>query len=642
MSRWTLFVLLVFAALAAPLSCNDESRVNTGGQGGECQADAECDDGYCLEGECVECHDDGHCSGDQICSQSECVSGCQELDCGEGGSCVDQEGSISCECDDGYVLSGQVCEPCDCDVENGTGECGTDGVCEIASCDDGYSTEDDDPETGCECGPDDAPDGDFTDENCDGVDGDMSTAIFVSKFGEDSNDGVPGRPVATIERGIELATAEDGPGDVYIAEGEYEETLRIEEAVNLYGGYEDLGGGEWDRGSEFETVIVGEAQTYEHRPVGVTGIEDDMEIQHMTIEAADAPVDIVDNREVAGTSAALALYDNDGHLDVSHTTLVAGRGRDGADGTAADGRDGANGQHAGQAGDTAGRSGGTTTCDYSNNTSGGDGGRGGTASSANGERGQPGSGSGGGGGGAGGSTMCAPSPDPVLAGGPGEDASGGSSNGAGAGPVDETTALTSPPSVDSLLLYEGRTGERGESGTAGSSGGGGGGAGYFRLQDPVAGCLNPIDSSPGGAGGGAGGCGGQGGGGGRAAGGSVAVLSLSSSVTVTDSELRTDTGGDAGSGHAGADGGAGGQGGNPYSFNSFSGGAGGSGSGGGRGGPGSGGEGGPSVGILHQDSQVDTTGLTFDLGRAGDGGHSPGSAENGPDGLEAEVHGYDD
>lgn len=677
---------------------------NVSGDGGEtdgpeCVADSECDNGYCLDNECVGCVDDGHCS-DGVCHQNNCVgcvndddcpesdicrsfqclSGCEDVSCGSGGSCVDDGGELYCECDEGYfdsdlhcqscdcdidngiatcdengdcyviecddgfIESGDQCLSCECDVENGEGACDDDNQCYIAGCDEGYTTEDDDPATGCECATSDTPDPiNFTDENCDGLDGDMSTAIFVSPFGNDGHDGDPHRPVASIQRGIDLASASSTHHNVFIAQGEYNETIRVEEATGLYGGYIDLGGGQWDRNANNPTTINGQDVSGGHRPVEITGIDDDMEIQLLTIRADDAPTETVNGESIAGSSVGITLYDNNSTVSISHSLIVAESGQDGANGTANIGETGGDGTDADEVGtsDNAGKSGGTTNCSYSANTFGGTGGIGGTSSSNNGQPGSSGSGSQGGSGGAGGSSQCSTSPNPNVLGG-GNGANGGATGqaGADADPPSPTSSLASPSGSSALTLYLGQNGPDGEHGTSGAGGGGGGGMGFYEFDAPVGGCIEGHSQYPGGAGGGAGGCGGQGGGGGKFGGASVAIMAHSSSIFVSHTELRTDVGGDGGNGHPGGSGGDGGSGGAPVIADGEDfGGGGGDGRRGGDGGAGAGGEGGASVGILHFNSSVDTEEVTFDRRRGGFGGSGPGSAGDGPDGIEADIHG---
>src|SRR5690606_27162794 len=71
------------------------------------------------------------------------------------------------------------------------GSAESDSGAEVAACSVTSSTDD--------------PDDDFEDENCDGIDGDLTKAVFVSPSGSDSSAGSMAQPVRSIAKGIELA-----------------------------------------------------------------------------------------------------------------------------------------------------------------------------------------------------------------------------------------------------------------------------------------------------------------------------------------------------------------------------------------------------------------------------------------------------
>jgi hypothetical protein len=166
-------------------------------------------------------------------------------------------------------------------------------------------------------------------------------------------------------------------------------------------------------------------------------------------------------------------------------------------------------------------------------------------------------------------------------------------------------------------------GVSGALGTHGSGGGGGGGSG---------GCDTGTDSH--GAGGGGGGAGGaratSAGGGGAGGGASFCVLSISSNLTLTNTQLQRGTGGAGGAGGnggAGQPGGSGGPGGNAVGT-SQAGGAGGAGARGGASGPGGGGAGGMAYGVYMCGSSLAQSGVVFAGGVPGVGGQ-PGAAAVG-------------
>src|SRR3954471_6259240 len=65
----------------------------------------------------------------------------------------------------------------------------------------------------------DKPDLNFEDTNCDGIDGDLSKAVFVALSGDDNAPGTLTNPKRTINAAITAANAANPKKDVYIAGG---------------------------------------------------------------------------------------------------------------------------------------------------------------------------------------------------------------------------------------------------------------------------------------------------------------------------------------------------------------------------------------------------------------------------------------
>ena len=645
------FIALLFAGSIA-WGCN---IIDDGvGQVGECQSDQECEDQVCVEGECVECGADSDCPGLGACEQNSCISPCESVDCGEGGACVEEEDGPRCECSEGFVLVDGVCSDCDCHIANGVGACDEEGACLIAECDEGFYSEDDDPLTGCECGPDDWPNPEtFADENCDGVDGNASIAVFVSPYGDDEHDGIRTRPVRTINRGIELAAEKEGRREVYIAGGVYEEIILLQDGISLYGGYFDVGLGEWQRGEDQETIISGVGLPGGHRPVRVKGVEDEMTLQLLTIRAADAPTPpaaIPSNEDfpAGASSVALTLGDNPAQIHLSHLTLEAGDGRVGVDGPIGDiGEAGEDGGHGyGAFDENHGRLPGqpvSQTCSAAEQTTnlGGRGGMGGNpADGEPAEEGEDGTGISGGPGGQGGTpevhSICG-SPQPGTDADDGGDGTASGQAGEPGVPAPQQAGLSSQEGYYGPT-YLGLSAMVAEPGMAGSGGGGGGGGSGVRVELCVWGCSCMELPGSGGGAGGNGGCGGQPGSAGGWGGASIAILAVNSQLTIEHSTLRTGAGGQGGAGGAGGPGGQGGMGGLGAGNDDIEdSGDGGEGAQGGQGGGGAGGLGGFSLGILHLDVELNSQELTFDIGPAGQGGAGGEEDNQGQDGLAQDI-----
>lgn len=173
-----------------------------------------------------------------------------------------------------------------------------------------------------ECVPaaeEDLPDADFTDTNCDGIDGDRSRAVFVAPHGSDDRPGTLDSPVATLTRGIELAR--QAGKSVYACTGTYPENLVLEDAaVNIYGGY-DCGHG-WRRGSKPATIAPAEG-----RPLTIRNVADPMLLSHLRFVAADVVVE--------GDSSVAALVVDSLNLRFEHVEFEAGDGAPGLPGEVA-------------------------------------------------------------------------------------------------------------------------------------------------------------------------------------------------------------------------------------------------------------------------------------------------------------------
>ena len=418
-------------------------------------------------------------------------------------------------------------------------------------------------------------------------------AIWVAESGSPSNPGTRTAPLASIQAAITAADNAGNGADVYIAAGNYAETLTLRSRVSLYGGFDAA---DWSRDIDANRPVVsGDA-------VAVSGTAaNDLTVEGLEILAADAV-------GVGASSIAVRLVGSNGVL-LARNVVISGAGTVGAPGspgvTGAKGSDGGDGSDAKAfCSGTAGGGGGQ------NYRAGGGGGKGGALSSDNGGAGAGTHGGTLGGGGTSGSKN---------GGGGGNGKQNGTSGAEGA--AGAAFGEVSANGYDASAAVGGT----GSKGGAGYGGGGGGGAfGYVGVCGP---------SGGGGGGGGEGGTGGTGGTGGGA---SIGVLLIGQTVAqLTDNDISTGTGGKGGAGGGAGGGGGrgwGGDGGNAaceWPFDSPCtgyGGDGGDGSFGGRGGYGGGGGGGPSIGVLEEAGATGTlSGNVFTLGAGGAGGFSSGN-----------------
>lgn len=594
---------------------------------------------------CTQCAAHTECAavGQDLCLQYEngknfCARDCSSVECPMGYACetVEVEGNDyqqcvpnSGACDCNAPLQG-IQESCDIPTDFGT--CQGTRTCMGAT---GWA--------GCEPpSPADTPDATFSDDNCDGIDGDLGGAIFVAKTGADgATCGLTYMdPCLTINRGI-LRAAQSSKGEVYIQVGSYDEVVVMVNGIDLYGGY-DIS---WQRDTHSDPA---------HR-VTITGSLDSGtggDNEYLTIRAHDliVPVIIADLQIVGpdaagavGSSAkgSYAVHVDSAEVTLSRVTIIAGSGAAGGLGSA-----GANAPTVSRTASMNGKSGGPADdmldCDT---TTAGEGGAGGTNTCSGGSV-ATGAGAGGKGGPI--DTCCCWSLDlsaqdgkpgsPAAyspgtygdggAGGPGLDDN--CSNGYGRPGRDGliTNGLGGNGALPSGALsggyWYGFGGGGGGVGDHGSGGGGGGGSGGCDIGDDSYGA--------GGGGGGAGGCRAQSGGaGGQAGGASVGVFAVGAAVTLTSCTITRGNGGAGGAGGVGGRGQSGGLlgGGGAAADNSLPGGNGGAGTHGGHGGGGGGGAGGPSAGIYSYNSSINHS-CTINGGSAGNGGSGGLSAPTAP------------
>jgi hypothetical protein len=427
-------------------------------------------------------------------------------------------------------------------------------------------------------GAPDAPDLAFEDTNCDGIDGDLAKAVFVSANGSNLGTGSKESPLLTSTAGITRAEAQNK--DVYVTGGTYREMVELQRDVRIFGGYEPVTGA---RSSAEVTTI--EAAPQAMLANGDTGVV----LQLLTLRGSpDGSRTAYGLRAINGSSVALV------GVDAAAANATPGptgaKGTDGATPTA--GQPGAAGNCANDQGAGGNLPQGTGGAGGAGGPHNGGAGGLGTLGAVGavpppgegnlGRKGIPGAGPGGGAGGSGG-----PTPARRLARQPRRDGPPGAATGANA-----TFTLANAAAA----WAGGQPAQAGSDGTPGSGGGGGGGGGGNQvLLDDVTTFASGVGGGGGGGGGGAGGAGGAG----ATGGGSFGVYLFNSSVVADGSRLTSGNGGRGGGGGGGGAGRAG----QPGHVGSAAplpclGALGGRGGNGGAGGAGGGGAGGPSAAIF--------------------------------------------
>jgi hypothetical protein len=496
------------------------------------------------------------------------------------------------------------------------------------------------PDGGKPCNPegdDDAPDDNFRDRNCDGVDGMADGGLFVDPAnGSNGATGTATDPLRTLGEALDKVRAGGAPRLVYLAKGSYNEPgLVLDTQVSLYGAYG--GRGDWQRANENITQLNGGTVGLEIR--GLSAVPDTV-LDRLTITSANTT-------DAGMPSVALHVIDSQG-IRLRYDTFIAGTGAPGATGSAGslgfDGGAGGPGTNATLDSPGSFGRGGTSPCEGKGGE-GQSGLAGNTATSFPGQMGQAGQpvGLGGSGGMAGEAGATTPG-NPIIcragSGGNGEPGMPGTagmagSSGMGPGELSDTHWVAT------------QNGGNGDPGSAGGGGGGGGSGGTCKRETAV-----DVNGAAGGGsgGGGGGGCGGGPGAGGGGGGASIAVLLIRSDVHFEGNTVlstrgggRGGTGGEGGPGGVGGPGGPGGMGGiNPTaSYNSYGGdgGMGGTGGVGGPGGPGGGGGGGPSVGVWCGTDAGVSGSPTFQLADGGVGGTPATGGNPGQPGVSLPYQG---
>jgi len=415
---------------------------------------------------------------------------------------------------------------------------------------------------------------------------DADNGIFVSPTGNDSNDGTPSSPLATINAAIDRAAS--SPAPIFICSGTFDESVVVtDDDIALHGGFAcPTGGSPWVYDEDERPLISPTDPGYALQVTDVSGLT----LSDIELRSAHATA--------AGASSIAVFVSGSDAVTLTRVHITAGDGANGASAMTPV----SNHTSMNQGGQNAMllEGGGPTPCECGDQTTsvgavGGDGGvtptGGGTGTPSN------------------------------LGGGQGstfEQCRDNNTNGANGGNAPNRTEADGADVLGTLasLGWTPAAGTAGLTGTPGQGGGGGGGL--------VAG---------GGGGGACGGCGGTGGGAGKGGGASIGLVAVMSNVTLVASFITTGDAGRGGDGIAGELGQGGGVKGNGVG-SACDGGNGGK---GGNGGAGGGGAGGISVGVLHTGDSTVTADVTFELGTAGPAGSGGGADNDGIAGVVEEI-----
>lgn len=441
---------------------------------------------------------------------------------------------------------------------------------------------------------------------------DTSCGVFVSASGDDGATGAQDKPVQSLKQAVLLALG--GEKRIYACAEDLAGAVELPAGITVYGG---LDCGMMPRswlyvGEKTKTTITAEAETIPLTLASGTGTK--LFDLHVLAKAA-----------VNGGGSSIAMVADQVVAEITGCVFEAGDGKEGSQGkpyssAALAGMMGVKGGDACSANTVLGGDSIASMCGMSDSISG----SGGIGAALSGGPGGPGFPTGAMNGGAGEiAGACTPGMkgEDGVPGMPGSGASGfGAISKSGFAGVLGMPGLVGPP---------------------GQGGGGGGGAKGGMAVDKCS-AAGMTGGAAGGSGG-SGGCGGAGGKGGSPGGSSIAVLSLSSSLTFSEVTLTTGKGGNGGHGGVGQDGGGPGVPGKggaiPMSATSLNVGCdGGFGGTGGKGGKGGGGAGGHSIAIAFTGNKPMQGEWTATTGMFGVGGLGGNAAGLGAPGVKVDVH----
>ena len=320
--------------------CPDGFTCHAGGNGSTCRPRTGlCGCGPEDAGDTMAClvADPGNtlfCPGQAICdgeTLSPCVVIATESCDGADNDCdglTDEDFAV-----DGQYLHDEHCcachVPCYATAPHLQSSCrSVDGVpaC-VRECEEGFLDMDGSLLTGCECvftagtWP---PSAHGVDGDCDGDIDDTGDWVYVSPGGLDTNPGTLAAPVRTIDRGMALAAAKDRV--VFVAGGDYAETVSLRNGVSVFGGYRaDFG----DRDLVFFTSFITGGPSNGGLPSLIAqDIDQFTEFAGFTVDGSDA-------LSAGQGSTAVVVENSTDALHLRDLIVAPGNGSDGANGTPA-------------------------------------------------------------------------------------------------------------------------------------------------------------------------------------------------------------------------------------------------------------------------------------------------------------------
>ncbi|MFI5298457.1 MAG: hypothetical protein ACHREM_10185, partial [Polyangiales bacterium] len=301
----------------AVLSCTGNYLDCNGLVGDGCEVDGSSNPNHC--GACsTKC---SYANATPLCNSKVCAMG----SCNSGYTDCNSSSTDGCEIHTASDINhcGGCSNDCTVTYPNATVSCtGSTPACVWDSCSTGWVDLHGDHTCSYACtyqSAIDLPDLGFVDANCDGIDGDIALAIFVSPFGNDGAAGTMAAPVKTLAHALSLASSASPKKNVYADKGIYAESVTLTSGIGIYGGY-DSSTTWWGRAASNASTIQSPTTT----GVFATGVNASTTVQLMTIVSASASA-------AASSSYAVQVISSPGPVVIDGCTLYAGSGGNGVD-----------------------------------------------------------------------------------------------------------------------------------------------------------------------------------------------------------------------------------------------------------------------------------------------------------------------
>ncbi|TNF35096.1 MAG: hypothetical protein EP329_06570, partial [Deltaproteobacteria bacterium] len=179
-------------------------------------------------------------------------------------------------------------------------------------------------------GQTETPSSAFADENCDGIDGNVATGIFVapSPTGSDTGSCTMTSPCRTLTYALGQVTS--SRREVYVRAGDYSETVNLVAYAQIYGGYDSA----WKRGPRSDSGrgvhIYGTSYSGRYIAVRAVALAAGARLADLFIHAANASGTVGSRGK-----SSYAVYADGSNVTLERVDVYQGNGANGSNGAGA-------------------------------------------------------------------------------------------------------------------------------------------------------------------------------------------------------------------------------------------------------------------------------------------------------------------